>query len=329
MSSPVAKVLYWSVSLLLAGVLLYWSLRGIEWSHVATTLRGAKLSLLSVCAGLISVALFLRAYRWRVLLLAEGDVRVSQAFWATAAGYFGNNFLPARAGEVVRTLMVSAQAGLSKTYVLTTALAERMVDAITLVVISATVLLALPQKPGWLADASRPFAILGFGGVLAIALFPRLEPFCVRLMRSLPIAESWKDKLEYLLVQILSGIRSFHDAKRLFSFLALTAVIWCSDAICTVFCARSLGLTISLPVAFLLITGLGLGSALPSTPGYVGVYQFIAVSVLVPFGYTKDESIAYILLYQALSYAVIGVWGLTAFWKNRKSTARPTVTAQL
>ena len=54
-----------------------------------------------------SATLFLRPCRWRILLNAEGHVSVPAAFWATAAGLFGNNFLPARAGELVRTYMIS------------------------------------------------------------------------------------------------------------------------------------------------------------------------------------------------------------------------------
>jgi len=55
------------------------------------------------------------------------------------------------------------------------------------------------------------------------------------------------------------------------------------------------------PVAFLLIAALGLGSALPSTPGYIGIYQFVAVTVLVPFGFSRSDAIAYILVAQALA----------------------------
>jgi len=76
-------------------------------------------------------------------------------------GIFGNNFLPARAGEIVRTMMISSRAGLSKTYVLTTALSERMADAIALVIISSLVLLSLPAQAGWLAHAAKPFAAVG------------------------------------------------------------------------------------------------------------------------------------------------------------------------
>src|SRR3984957_660433 len=164
-----ARAIYAGLALLLAGALLYYSLRGIEWRRVWILIAGAKPAWLAFACGLSAGALFLRAMRWRILLRAEGDVGVSAAFWATAAGYFGNNFLPARAGELVRTLMISSRSGLSKTYVLTTALSERVADAIALVVISALVLLTLPAPPGWLAHASKPFGVLGLCGVLAIA----------------------------------------------------------------------------------------------------------------------------------------------------------------
>ena len=72
-------------------------------------------------------------------------------------------------------------------------------------------------------------------------------------------------------------MRAFHDWKRLAGFVALTIVIWLSDAAGTMAGAHALGLEIRFPVALLLLTALGLGSALPSTPGYVGIYQFVAV----------------------------------------------------
>src|SRR6476660_2086728 len=73
-----------------------------------------------------------------------------------------------------------------------------------------------------------------------------------------------------------------------------------------------------LAAAFLLLAGLGLGSALPSTPGYVGIYQFVAVSVLAPFGFSKNNAIAYIMVAQALCYVVIGVWGGIGLWRYRR-----------
>lgn len=323
-----SKIFYWFTSIALAVPLLYFSLRGIDWSSVRRTLAGADLRPIAFCILFLTIGLFLRSIRWRILLLAEGRVSIPTAFWATSAGYFGNSFLPARAGEIVRTVMVSARAGLSRTYVFTTALSERMVDAITLVVISAIVLFALPTIPKWLADAAKPFAVLGFAGVIAIAVMPRLEPVLVRVLHKLPLPVRLSASLEHLLEQILLGVRSFHNPGRLLAFLGLTVVIWCLDALITVTGARSLGLVIPFPIAFLLNAGLGLGSALPSTPGYVGVYQFVAVSVLTPFGFRKDDAIAFILLFQVMQYVVFGLWGMVAFWNSREtSTVEPIGTA--
>ena len=313
-----AKVISIIVALLLAVALLYYSLRGIQWTEVGGLVAGAKLSYLGLGCCIITVSLFLRAFRWRILLTAEGAVTIPEAFWATSAGYFGNNFLPARAGELVRTFMVSASTGLNKAYVLTTALSERVADAIALVVISALVLLTLPAQPGWLASAAKPFAILGLIGALAIALLPRMEWLGRKILERTPVPSGLRTKLQGLMEHGLRGIRAFHEPRRLFGFLGLTIVIWCLDAVATVIVAAALGLVMPFEVAFLLIAGLGLGSALPSTPGYVGIYQFVAVSILVPFGFSKTNAIAYILVFQALQYVVIGIWGALGFLKYRR-----------
>jgi glycosyltransferase 2 family protein len=316
------RAISWAFAVALAGALLFYSLRGIEWRRVWLLITGAKPAYLALTCALSAGSLFLRALRWRILLCAEGDISVSTAFWATAGGYFGNNFLPARGGELVRTFMISSRSGLSKAYVLTTALSERVAGAIALVVMSALVLLTTPAQPGWLAHASKPFAILGLCGVVAIALLPRLHGFGKTVLGHLRVPEALRARLLVLLEHGLRGIGAFHDARRLLGFTALNIAIWSLDAIGTVIGAHALGLSMTLPVAFLLITGLALGSALPSTPGYIGIYQFVAVSVLAPFGFTRTDAIAYILLVQALSYVVMGFWGALGFWQYRKMARR-------
>src|SRR4051794_38714756 len=76
------KAIYWIASLALAGVLLSYSLRGIEWRQVWITLRSARVLFVVLGFTLMTGSLFLRSYRWRVLLSAEGPVSVPLAFWA-------------------------------------------------------------------------------------------------------------------------------------------------------------------------------------------------------------------------------------------------------
>jgi uncharacterized protein (TIRG00374 family) len=309
------------VAALLAAALLYYSLRGIEWRQVARTAANARPGLLALGAAIASSTLFLRACRWRILLNAEGDVSVSTAFWATAAGYFGNNFLPARAGELVRSFMISSRSGLDNTYVLATALSERAADAIALTLISALVLLTLPAPPGWLAGAARSFAGLALIGALGIAIMPLLGSVGATIIERAPLPEALKPKLLTAMQHGLRGIRAFHDLRRLSGFLGLTALIWCLDAFGTVIGAAALGFQFPIAAAFLLIAALGLGSALPSTPGYVGIYQFVAVTVLTPFGFSRTDAIAYILVAQALMYVVIAFWGGWGIWHYRRTVS--------
>jgi len=312
-----SRAFHLALAAIIAALLLYYSLRGIDWSQVWVTLSHAESKYIWAWLVIVTFSLFLRALRWRVLLSAEGPVSVSTAFWATSAGYFGNNFLPFRAGEVVRTLMISVRTSMSKSFVLTTALSERIFDAVTLVGVASILLLIPPTKPGWLKDAATPFGVFGLVGVLAIVLLPKLEPLWERTLRRLPLPSSLTDKLIGIMLQVLMGIRAFHDARRLAIFLALTGVIWTCDSFTAVIGMRALGMNMSLEVAFLLITGLALGSAVPSTPGYVGIYQFVAVKMLPPFGFTNAQAIAYIVLFQGLQFATTAFWGLLSLTRNK------------
>jgi hypothetical protein len=71
--------------------------------------------------------------------------------------------------------------------------------------------------------------------------------------------------------------------------------------------------------SLILLSALGLSSAIPSTPGYVGVYQFVAVTVLVPFGFSRAEALAFILISQVLNYLVVSFWGLIGLWQVNKN----------
>jgi uncharacterized membrane protein YbhN (UPF0104 family) len=258
-----------------------------------------------------SCSSFLRALRWRVLLNARAHFDVMTVFWATMAGYLGNNFLPARAGEVIRSFIISSHSTLTRTYVLTTALAERMMDAIALVLWSGIVLMGVHPKPAWLDQLSRTLAFGAAAGLLVVIVLPHARGLCEGIIRRLPFSQ----KLLPLAEQILLGLGTFHDLRRLAAFVAYTVVIWSLDAYTVVLGGRALDLEIHYSTAALLICGMGLGSALPSTPGYVGIYQFVAVSVLTPFGIAKDAALALILILQALGYVVVVMFGVPGLYR--------------
>jgi uncharacterized protein (TIRG00374 family) len=309
---------YWLFAFPLAAAALYFSLRGVDWLRVREIASTANVALLALNCAVTTLSFLVRAVRWRVLLRAAGDVSFGTVFWSMCSGYMANSFLPARTGEILRAALVSARSGLSKTYSLTTALAERVADALTLIGASAIVLLTISRKPEWLAVAARPIAAIAFTGVIILIGLPRLKPLIDTILVRLPLPEKLRHRLAQAMEQILLGIRTLHHGARLAGFSALTAAVWFLDAAGAVILARALRLDFGFGAALLLLTAIGLSSALPATPGSVGVFQFVTVIVLAPFGVTHTDAVAYALILQALTYLVVAFWGLMAVWRCRR-----------
>ena len=303
------------IALLLAGILLYLALRGVDWEELWRIIQNARLEYLALVFLLASVNSLVRSLRWRVLLSAESWLGVLDVFWAMMVGYLGNAFLPARAGEVLRSVALGRRAHISSSFVLATALTERILDAVVLVLIGSAALATLPEASPALLNAGKGMAILSAGGLAGVFILPVLERPIQWMLVRLPLPSAWNMQLRHLLEQFMLGMRSLRHVGRTLGFFALTIVIWLGDAIVAITVAHSLGLTFSIPLALLLNVALGLSSAIPSTPGYIGVYQFVAVTVLNPFGFTRSQALAYILVFQALGYILLIWWGLLGLWR--------------
>src|SRR5712691_8005411 len=100
-----SKIVVSVVALALAAVLLYFSLRGIEWRDVWKLLSGAKPGYLALALSLATLALVHGSVRWRILRCSGGAVQCSTSVWATSERYCGNNILHARGGEHAHRLI--------------------------------------------------------------------------------------------------------------------------------------------------------------------------------------------------------------------------------
>jgi uncharacterized membrane protein YbhN (UPF0104 family) len=82
-----------------------------------------------------------------------------------------------------------------------------------------------------------------------------------------------------------------------------------------VFLASILQIHVAFTQAIVLLASLGLSSALPSTPGYVGIYQFVAVTVLEPFGIARESALTLILVSQILNIFLVSLLGGIGLWR--------------
>jgi len=147
---------------------------------------------------------------------------------------------------------------------------------------------------------------------------PKIDRARTGIIARLPFGRRVKERLHHVAESVTLAVSGLRDPSRLLPFCSLTALVWTLDATTGVILAYAIGMRLVFSVALLLLTGLALGNALPSTPGAVGIFQFAAVTVLVPFHFTRTDAIAFILVGQAATYAVITTLGLIGLWRYRQ-----------
>jgi glycosyltransferase 2 family protein len=303
----------------LAALLLYITLRGLDWAAFWTTIKTGHYEFLLLVLPIASGNYFIRALRWSVLVSSDRKVSVVSVFWANMVGYMGNAYLPARAGEVVRSAYLGQKSGMGTSFVLATALMERLLDVVALVLIGSSALLLQMDSSPVLTSSVRVLALAGFIGLVVIIAAPFQERFIFRILDRLPLPKRTSAIVSEQMGRFLLGTRSLQSGKRLSTFVLLTIVIWLVDAITITIGVRIIAQSLNLDQALLLLAALGLSSAIPSTPGYVGVYQFVAVTVLVPIGFSRADALAYILISQILNYIVVSFWGLLGLWQINRA----------
>jgi glycosyltransferase 2 family protein len=311
----------------LAGLLLFLALRGVNWADALEILRGGRLGSLVLSFFIISTSYFLRGLRWRTLLSAERPVAVATVFWAVAVGYLGNNFLPARAGELIRAVMIGQRTGISKSYALATVLTERVMDLLALVILSLLAFPRLGNIPDTLGAAARLMAEIALLGAGVLFLAPLAQSSIIGLIRRLVGHAALRKQVIGLVQQFLLGMKALRQLRRTWTVIGLTGIVWALDSLAAVQIAVAFDLALDIPKALLLLAALGLASAIPSVPGYIGVYQVVAVLVLVPLGFSNTQALVYIVAFQAIIYGTVLVWGLLGLyqWRGAKPAAASSV----
>jgi uncharacterized protein (TIRG00374 family) len=315
-------------SFIIAGGFLYLALRNLDWRSFGNILRSGDYKIIAFLLPLSSFNYLLRALRWRILVQSEAKISAFSVFWANMVGYMGNAYLPARAGEILRSAFLGKRSGAGISFILATALTERILDTLALVLIGSTALALQIEVSGSFLAAVRTMAIASLVGFLAILIIPFFESHLTRFLHAVPLPAILRENSIHQFQRFLVGMRSLQNIRRFSLFILFTALIWLIDGLGTMVGVRIIGQSLNLGQALIFISALGLSSAIPSTPGYVGVYQFVAIIVLVPFGFTKPDALAYILISQVLGYLVITLWGLIGLLRIKAASGAETSTPQ-
>ncbi|HZK61986.1 MAG TPA: lysylphosphatidylglycerol synthase transmembrane domain-containing protein, partial [Anaerovoracaceae bacterium] len=94
------------LGIIISAVLLYFSLRGLQLDLVWNSLKGAHYLWLLPGIAVYFVGVWVRSWRWHYLLGPVKRIPTRTMFPIVTIGYMGNNIYPARAGEILRAVIL-------------------------------------------------------------------------------------------------------------------------------------------------------------------------------------------------------------------------------
>jgi uncharacterized membrane protein YbhN (UPF0104 family) len=294
------------LGLAISAVALVLALRWAGWRPLREALLHVDLRFLLMGVAVFLISMMARVACWRVLI--GRPVGFGRVLAALNEGYLLNNVLPWRMGELGRAILLGRQPGLSTPLVLSSIIVERLYDMILAV---GLMLVLLPVAAGavW---ASRA-AWIGAGAVgvaLAFVAFALRRPATV---------EGWVAHLPGPKTAWLRLWGSFRDGlavlqtpRRLALSFAWMAASW-ALALLEYWAVLRAVLPGVQPVwaAFVLAATL-LGVAVPSLPGYIGVFEAAGVAALSVFGVPPDQGLAAALVLHGMVYSIASLIGAVA-----------------
>ncbi|MET0972612.1 MAG: lysylphosphatidylglycerol synthase transmembrane domain-containing protein [Thermoleophilaceae bacterium] len=248
--------------------------------------------------GLYVLATVVRAERWhRILHITGVQARRRDCYGLTCVGYMGNNVLPARAGEVLRVVLLSPRCDASKRSIAGSIVAERMLDVVALAVVFVVTVYGVLGSD--VLPTNRPILMAGIIGLVLIALalvvwVLRRHHFFERVRDWLrPIADSPRALLSINGVVLLAG----------------TFVLWAFEAAVYLAVARSVDLDISMTGALYLVALTNFVAALPAAPGSIGTFDAAVAWGAKRLGASGSAAVSYLIMLRFVLYVPITVVG--------------------
>jgi len=285
---------------------LYLSLRGIRIDDIWQTLKRADARFILLALLFIGTAICGSSFRWA--RVAGTSVLFRDTFTALLIGLFINNVLPARLGELARGYALSRKKNSSFTYSLSTVMADRFFDLTGLLLLTF-IFFPKQQLPPQVSKGL--YLVLGLlvACIIGILVFSR-ERFVGHLSTKLmKVERSFLKRFAKTILDVQENLKRITSPLLLVLFIAISFGTWFLMSLALY--ATTLALGVSVPFQYIpfVCALLNMGITVPSSPGYVGLYQFLLVYLLSLFGVPKHEGFATSVLYHAswyIPYTIVG-----------------------
>lgn len=311
-----------ALGILLGAGLLWYALRNESFSAIWGVLRDSNWLLLVLSAVVATCIFPLRARRWRTILEpVAGPVAFGPLWRSTAIGMMLNNVFW-RAGEFGRAYALNREV---PRVPVSTALGSLAVDRIA----DGVVLLALmfgamldPAFPPSVTLMGRTVPQLAAGGaVLAVGLTVLSYLLVLHPVRATAMVRSgarrFVPRFAERIVEVFSagmgGLAVLRDTSRLAQVMLWALLHWLVQALSFYVALVAVGIIVPFSATLFLMGILGIGSSIPSAPGFFGLFEAIATIGLGVYGVPTELAASWAIGYHIVSFIPITVFGALYF----------------
>jgi hypothetical protein len=181
------------------------------------------------------------------------------------------------------------------------AVAEKLLDGISMLIIVAPVPWLLPGLPGWVIGSLVACA------AIAVAAFVALFIAVGRVGAVSPTGEG---KARALFRRFITGMHVLRSPKRLLGALGVLVLVWAADFGEVVAVLHAVDIHLPIAAGLLILFTLNLAIVLPSTPAQVGALEVGALAALDLLHVGHEPALAFALLYHALQVIPLIAAGL-------------------
>ncbi len=296
--------------------------RGLEGDALIRAFSGVSVSAVVLALAFMFAGHAARIGRWWWMLRAlEPGLPFGACVRPFLASIALNNVLPLRAGDALRVLGFRRQLRSPATRVLGTLVIERALDLVFLSGIFFVGLLGLPEGvfPRGFVVAAAALAAAGTVTLLASMLLPLLlERFGDRLpgrrlLAGILARPRWRDAASKHGAHLAAALGLMRSGRRTLALAAWSAAVWILEGAVFVTMAGALAPGVAPPGPWLSLATGTLATALPSSPGYVGTFDYFAAAGLAAYGAAPAAAAAFALTVHALWIPLTAV-GLLCYW---------------
>lgn len=322
MKKQLRNIIQYGFFLGLGIFLAWWSVKDLtadNKSQIRIALKTAEYWLVIPVFGILLFSHFIRALRWRLLIQSlDYNPSKTNAFFAVLIGYLTNQAVP-RLGEVVKCTMLARYEKIPADKLIGTIILERIVDAITLLIIFGITLVIQPDIYLQLTEAifnskkdpsqkniSSSLVLLIVAAIIIIVIVI----WMIKKKKNFNDLVALFKKIGQRIWEGISAIRHLRKRKQ---FIILTILLWTLYLLGGYIGFMALQDTqqYGIKEAFTVLSAGSVGMIV--TPGGIGAYAYLLQQTMIVYGLNESIALAFGWILWLAQTAVIVIGGLISF----------------